>query len=65
VGLLSTHREHPPRGLAGGRDAAPGAQRLIRADGSVEALPGCFCVEVQSGDVIEIDTPGGGGFGAL
>jgi 5-oxoprolinase (ATP-hydrolysing) len=62
--LLSTHREHPPRGLAGGGDAAPGAQRLIRADGSVQALPGCFALAIQPGEAIEIDTPGGGGFGA-
>jgi 5-oxoprolinase (ATP-hydrolysing) len=62
--LLSTRRAHAPRGLAGGGDALPGAQRLIRADGSVERLPGCFSVEIEAGDAIEIETPGGGGFGA-
>jgi 5-oxoprolinase (ATP-hydrolysing) len=64
AGLLSTHRTHPPLGLAGGGDALPGAQRLIRADGSVETLPGCFSVRVEAGEAIEIETPGGGGFGA-
>ncbi len=63
VGLLSTHREHPPRGLAGGGDAAPGAQRLIRADGTAQELNGCFSLTVQAGEAIEIETPGGGGFG--
>jgi 5-oxoprolinase (ATP-hydrolysing) len=63
VGLLSTHRAHPPLGLAGGGDALAGAQRLIRADGSTEALAGCFSIEVKAGDAIEIETPGGGGFG--
>ncbi len=63
AGLLSTHREAPPRGLKGGGDALPGAQRLIQADGSVQTLPGCFSVEVQAGEAIEIETPGGGGFG--
>ena len=49
--------------LKGGGDALPGAQRLIQADGSVQTLPGCFSVEVQAGEAIEIETPGGGGFG--
>jgi 5-oxoprolinase (ATP-hydrolysing) len=61
--LLSSRREHPPRGVAGGGDALPGRQRLIAASGEATELPGCFSVTVQPGDVIEIETPGGGGFG--
>jgi 5-oxoprolinase (ATP-hydrolysing) len=61
--LLSTRREHAPQGLAGGGPALPGRQRLIAADGRVTDLPGCFSVAVQPGDAIEIETPGGGGFG--
>jgi 5-oxoprolinase (ATP-hydrolysing) len=64
VSLLATHRQHPPRGLAGGGDGAPGAQRVIRADGETVELPGCFTLSVAYGDVVEIETPGGGGFGA-
>ena len=30
----------------------------------METLPGCFSVNVADGDLIEIETPGGGGFGA-
>ncbi|MGH7023046.1 MAG: hydantoinase B/oxoprolinase family protein [Caulobacteraceae bacterium] len=62
--LLSTRRGHAPRGLAGGGEALPGAQRLIAASGAVKVLPACFSLEVQAGDAIEIETPGGGGFGA-
>ncbi|HEY3697279.1 hydantoinase B/oxoprolinase family protein [Phenylobacterium sp.] len=62
--LLSTRREHAPQGLAGGGPGQPGRQALTRADGSVEVLPGCFSVEVEAGDVLEIATPGGGGHGA-
>jgi 5-oxoprolinase (ATP-hydrolysing) len=36
---------------------------LIEANGAAKALPGCFSVSVQPGDAIEIETPGGGGFG--
>jgi 5-oxoprolinase (ATP-hydrolysing) len=61
--LLSTRRTHPPRGLAGGGDALPGQQRLIGADGALKELPACFSLEVSAGDAIEIETPGGGGFG--
>jgi 5-oxoprolinase (ATP-hydrolysing) len=61
--LLSTRREHAPMGLNGGGDGAVGRQRLILADGAVKELAGCFAIEVSSGDAIEIETPGGGGFG--
>ncbi|HEY2482397.1 MAG TPA: hydantoinase B/oxoprolinase family protein [Caulobacteraceae bacterium] len=62
--LLSTRRAHPPRGLSAGGDALPGRQRLIAPDGALKELPACFSLEVQAGDIIEIETPGGGGFGA-
>jgi 5-oxoprolinase (ATP-hydrolysing) len=61
--LLSTRRTCAPQGLAGGGPARPGAQRLIRADGSILTLGGCFSVTVAAGEAIEIETPGGGGFG--
>ncbi|MFM8821574.1 MAG: hydantoinase B/oxoprolinase family protein [Phenylobacterium sp.] len=61
--LLSTRRENAPQGLAGGGPGRTGTQRRIRADGSVETLAGCFSVTVEAGEAIEIETPGGGGFG--
>jgi 5-oxoprolinase (ATP-hydrolysing) len=62
--LLASRREHAPQGLAGGGPALPGRQRLLAADGRARELPGCFSVEVRPGEAIEIETPGGGGFGA-
>jgi 5-oxoprolinase (ATP-hydrolysing) len=62
--LLSSRREHAPQGLAGGGPAKPGAQRLIAASGEVTDLPGCFALDVRAGDMIEIETPGGGGYGS-
>jgi len=61
--LLSTRRDHAPQGLAGGGAALAGSQRLIEASGAVKELPGCFSITVRPGDVIEIETPGGGGYG--
>jgi 5-oxoprolinase (ATP-hydrolysing) len=62
--LLSTRRDHAPQGIAGGGAAQAGAQRLIAANGAVKELPGCFSLTVEPDDIIEIETPGGGGFGA-
>jgi 5-oxoprolinase (ATP-hydrolysing) len=61
--LLSTRREHAPQGLVGGDPGLPGCQRLLGADGAVTELAGCFSLEVRPGEAIEIETPGGGGFG--
>jgi len=61
--LLSTRREHAPQGVAGGGPAQVGTQRWITADGAVKELSGCFSVQVRPGDIIEIETAGGGGFG--
>lgn len=61
--ILSNRRRVPPRGIAGGGDAAPGINRVIRADGRVEELAATATVELDAGDTIVIETPGGGGFG--
>ncbi len=63
--LLSTRRLNAPQGVAGGDVAQPGHQRLIRASGEAKDLPGCFSIWAAEGDVIEILTPGGGGYGTL
>ena len=63
VALLSSRRIEHPFGLAGGADAASGAQHHIKADGTVEALPGLFRIDVEPGEGVEIETPGGGGYG--
>jgi len=62
--LLASRRTHAPQGLAGGGPGLAGTQRLISPDGAATPLSGCFSIEVQSGDAIEIETPGGGGFGS-
>jgi 5-oxoprolinase (ATP-hydrolysing) len=64
LSILSQRRgPYPPYGLAGGEPGALGRNVLTRADGRVEPLAGLAQVEVQPGDVITIETPGGGGFG--
>jgi 5-oxoprolinase (ATP-hydrolysing) len=63
VSLLSGRRTVAPPGLAGGGDGAPGDQRLEHKAGPTQTLPAKFSVEVEPGDVVVIETPGGGGFG--
>ena len=62
--ILSDHRRTAPFGLAGGNDGASGVNRIDRADGSVEILPGVGSADMEAGDVFTIETPGGGGYGA-
>ncbi|MFC7744953.1 hydantoinase B/oxoprolinase family protein [Nocardiopsis composta] len=36
---------------------------MERADGTVEHLEGCASVRMEPGDVLVVQTPGGGGYG--
>ena len=48
--------------MNGGDSGARGEQKILRADGRVEELPGIVAARIEAGDAIEIQTPGGGGF---
>jgi 5-oxoprolinase (ATP-hydrolysing) len=63
--ILSSHRRVPPYGMAGGAPGAVGRNYVERADGTVVELQGCDATEMRPGDVFVIETPGGGGYGAL
>ena len=60
--ILSNRRRVPPFGLAGGKAGAPGVNRIERADGTVEALGSTASTDMAPGDVMAVETPGGGGF---
>ncbi len=62
--ILSNGRQHGAFGMAGGQPGQAGANRVLRADGRIEDLGHIGQAEMQTGDVFEICTPGGGGFGA-
>ncbi|MFF0082683.1 hydantoinase B/oxoprolinase family protein [Streptomyces canus] len=63
VSTLSQHRRVPPYGMAGGQPGALGANRVEHADGTVTELAGRDSADVGPGDVLVIETPGGGGYG--
>ncbi len=62
--MLSNRRTTAPFGLNGGRDGAAGRTSVRRTDGRIDALGATEATEVFAGDVIVIETPGGGGYGA-
>ncbi|MDI3313383.1 MAG: hydantoinase B/oxoprolinase family protein [Mycobacterium sp.] len=63
VSVLSGHRRVAPYGMAGGSPGQLGRNRVERADGSTVELAGCDSTDVGPGDVLVIETPGGGGYG--
>ncbi|MFX0573478.1 hydantoinase B/oxoprolinase family protein [Nocardia nepalensis] len=64
VSTLSSHRRVPPYGMAGGAPGALGRNRVERTDGTVQDLHGADSAHLQPGDVLVIETPGGGGYGS-
>ncbi|MFE7231002.1 hydantoinase B/oxoprolinase family protein [Streptomyces sp. NPDC002405] len=63
VSTLCQHRRVRPYGMAGGEPGALGANRVEHADGTVTELGGSDSADVAPGDVLVVETPGGGGYG--
>lgn len=63
VSLLAERHAVAPRGARGGSDAKPGRHTLERAGEAAEILPAKTTVDLQPGDTITVQTPGGGGYG--
>jgi 5-oxoprolinase (ATP-hydrolysing) len=61
--ILSNGRKHGAFGMAGGEAGRVGINRVVRANGAEEQLGHIGSAEMQPGDVFEIHTPGGGGYG--
>jgi 5-oxoprolinase (ATP-hydrolysing) len=63
VSVVTQRRASGPFGMDGGGDGQPGRQRLLRADGAIVELGSIDAVDAGAGDILEIETPGGGGHG--
>jgi 5-oxoprolinase (ATP-hydrolysing) len=61
--ILSNHRRVAPFGAAGGGEGSKGVNRLLRRNGTSELLAGTAEIAVEAGDIVSIETPGGGAFG--
>jgi N-methylhydantoinase B/oxoprolinase/acetone carboxylase alpha subunit len=62
VTLLTDRREIGPHGIAGGKAGKPGRNSLTRRGRKI-VIPAKTRFEVQPGDVVRVETPGGGGWG--
>ena len=61
--LLCERRVRGPAGARGGEDGAPGVNTLI-SGGRETILAGKTAFEVKAGDIVSIQSPGGGGWGS-
>lgn len=64
VSLLTDRRVGQPYGLHGGQAGQSGRNILIHRDGTKETLQGKCSFTVKCGEILRIETPGGGGFGS-
>jgi N-methylhydantoinase B len=59
LSLLTERRARRPRGIRGGGDGAAGRNLL-----NGKPIPAKATLELAAGDVVTVETPGGGGYGA-
>ena len=62
VSMITSRRTTAPYGAQGGSSGSSGRNLLIRS-GTPTELPPATTVEVEAGDRLRIETPGGGGWG--
>ena len=63
VSLLTNRRNSAPYGLSGGDPGVAGKNILTRQTGEAHVLESRVQLKVEPGDVLRIETPGGGGIG--
>jgi len=54
----------PPYGLFGGEPGKVG-NNLIYQNSQKQQMPGKFSERLNQGDIVRIETPGGGGYGTM
>ncbi|MCA1626583.1 MAG: hydantoinase B/oxoprolinase family protein, partial [Acidobacteria bacterium] len=63
MSLLADRRALAPYGLAGGADGQPGRDAIVTKDGRARRINAKGSWELEAGDRVRIETPGGGGHG--
>lgn len=61
--ILSQHRVEKPFGMEGGGEGAAGNQWVESGSGNKTILKGVDAIDLEKGDAVIIETPGGGGWG--
>ncbi len=62
VTVLSERRERPPYGLFGGKPGKTGSNIIYKGQ-QKQQMAGKFSERLNKGDIVRIETPGGGGYG--
>src|SRR6266852_2382675 len=62
ISLMGDRQRHGPWGLSGGLSGSPGAYGIVRGN-RITGLSSKTTLSANSGDVLSITTPGGGGYG--
>jgi N-methylhydantoinase B len=62
LSIQSERRKYAPKGLCGGEDGRAGKNYLVRNNERL-VLPSKVSMRLEKGDVVFIETPGGGGYG--
>ena len=65
VTLMGQHRFFKPYGMAGGNGGATGSNRWFTREKKWVQLPGTASISVEPGEIVVVETPGGGGFGEV
>lgn len=63
LSVLTERRVLEPYGMAGGNNGKRGINLLIKPDGRIISLGSKTAINVESGDIFSMKTPGGGGYG--
>jgi N-methylhydantoinase B len=62
LSIISDRRKFPPKGIDGGEDAQAGTNYLVRNEKTIK-LPSKATKKIKKGDLVVVETPGGGGYG--
>jgi len=62
ISLMGERHRHGPWGLSGGMPGSPGAYGIVRGN-RITGLSSKTTLSANSGDVLTVTTPGGGGYG--
>ena len=62
LSIQSERRKYPPKGLRGGEHGRVGKNYLMRDKTRLD-LPAKVTMQLEEGDIVVIETPGGGGYG--
>ncbi|MEM2552802.1 MAG: hydantoinase B/oxoprolinase family protein, partial [Sulfolobales archaeon] len=64
LSIMAERIERAPWGLWGGEPGKPGRITIRKRDGRELIMPGKFTIDLEAGDEVVVETPGGGGWGS-